>query len=67
MTISVGSEAGLKQGHTLIVYRLKPKPEYLGEIQIERVGAKDSIARLTRKQKNACLQIGDLVTSSLTD
>jgi len=32
--VSLGTDAGVEKGHTLEVYRLKPRPVYLGRIQI---------------------------------
>jgi myosin heavy subunit len=48
--LSIGSEAGLKKGDTLEVYRLKPKPLYLGQIVITELKAKEAIARQIRKR-----------------
>lgn len=44
--ISVGSDAGLEQGHTLEVYRLRPQPEYLGQVRILEVDPQKSVGRL---------------------
>jgi hypothetical protein len=66
--ISVGSDAGLARGHTLEVYRLKPKAEYLGRIQVIEVEAKSAVGRLMRsdaKEKRSALQVGDEVASKV--
>src|SRR5262249_18861703 len=33
ITISIGSDAGLRKGELLDIFRLKPKPEFLGKVQ----------------------------------
>ena len=45
LTISLGSDSGLKVGNTLEVYRLEPKPEYLGTIRIVDTHFKYAVAR----------------------
>src|SRR5262249_30149948 len=35
--ITIGSDDGLVPGHELFVYRVKPRPQYLGKIQIMTV------------------------------
>jgi hypothetical protein len=44
VTISLGSDAGLEVGHVLYVYRMDPA-EYVGEIQIVDVQAKQAVGR----------------------
>jgi hypothetical protein len=63
--ISVGNEAGLQKGHKLHLYRLKPKPTYLGTVEIEAVGSKESTGKLVHKLPGTTVQKGDLVTSHL--
>jgi chromosome segregation ATPase len=43
--LSIGSDAGLKKGDKLEVYRLKPKPLYLGQIEITELKATEAVAR----------------------
>jgi hypothetical protein len=52
LTISIGSDSGLSQGHTLQVYRLDPIPEqsrYLGTVEILTVTKNEAVARPVRK------------------
>jgi len=64
--ISVGTDAGVKVGHTLEVYRMKPKPEYLGTLQVINAGKTRSIARLQKgSPKRSALQKGDEVAGSI--
>src|SRR5262249_30177477 len=46
VVVSVGADSGLKVGHTLEVYRLKPRPEYVGRIRIVDVAARMAVGRL---------------------
>lgn len=45
ITLSIGSDAGLRKNNTLEVYRLKPEPKYLGTVQILDVRPKESVAK----------------------
>jgi hypothetical protein len=65
IVVSLGSEKGLQPGHTLEVYRLKPKPTYLGRIKIEHVQPAASIAKLLTQINELAIQEGDHVTDSL--
>ena len=66
--ISVGSDQGLNKYHTLEVYRLNPRPEYLGMIRIVDAEQHKAIGRLMRANLNkGALQEGDIVASSLTN
>jgi hypothetical protein len=67
VSVSLGTDHGVKNGHTLEVYRLQPAPEYVGMIKIEDAHAHNSVARLIRVpgvQPKMVLQ-GDVVGSSL--
>lgn len=66
MTIAAGSDAGLQRGHTLEVYRLKPKPEYLGRLVIVDVRPNEAIGKLMGPAKQP-IQVGDEVTSILPE
>lgn len=68
VALSVGSDQGLKEGHTLWAYRLRPEPKYLGMIRIREVEPHRAVGQLvrtggvgTRQQ----LREGDLVASEL--
>lgn len=63
--ISIGKEAGLAKGRSLHVYRLSPKPQYLGELRIVDVEAREATAKFTPAQRATTLTPGDIVTSNL--
>jgi hypothetical protein len=67
VVISLGADAGLKQGHTLEVYRLKPQPTYLGRIQIVDAAKGQATGRLMApaKGKTPKIEVGDEVASSI--
>ncbi len=64
VTISIGSDAGLAKGHTLDVYRLKPAPKYLGQIEIIDVSPTKAVGKPLGKAKDA-IQEGDSVSSGV--
>jgi hypothetical protein len=64
ITISVGSDSGLAKGHTLEVYRLSPKPLYLGYLRIVDVRAKDATGKIAGTSKET-VQVGDDVASAI--
>jgi hypothetical protein len=62
--INLGTDAGLKRNHTLEVFRLKPRAEYLGRIQLVEVSKTKSVGRLiTPLRPGQVLQAGDSVAS----
>ena len=60
--INLGTADGLKENHTLEVYRLQPMPKYIGRIRITDVRQNTSVARLLGKETP---KEGDKVTSEL--
>ncbi|MBY0524548.1 MAG: hypothetical protein K2R98_14180 [Gemmataceae bacterium] len=66
VTISVGKDAGLEKGQTLGVYRLKPKPVYVGMLRIVEVKKTEAIGKLTSRGADApAVQVDDEVSSTL--
>ncbi len=65
MRISIGSDAGLVKGHTLDVYRLKPTPQYLGQIRLTDVRASEAVGQPVDRLKGP-VQKGDLVANDVT-
>jgi hypothetical protein len=63
--ISVGSDAGLKKGHTLEAFRTSPKAQYLCMIRLITVDHNKSVGQIVGKQVQ--LQRGDNVSSKITD
>jgi hypothetical protein len=62
VTLDIGSDAGLRKGQSLEVYRLKPQPTYLGPIQIVDVRPTEAVARRTGEPHGA-IEVGDRVAS----
>jgi hypothetical protein len=66
--VNVGSDDGLKDGNTLEVYRLKPKPEYLGTLKIIEAFHHKSVGRMIRPdggvRRSAVVQ-NDIVASKI--
>ena len=62
LRLNIGSDAGLRKGQTLEVYRVKPQPKYLGPIQILDVRPTEAVARPT-SGPHAAIEVGDRVTS----
>jgi hypothetical protein len=63
--ISVGSDAGLEKGHTLDVFRLKPTPQYLGQIRLTDVRAAEAVGVPVERMKYP-VQKGDFVSNDVT-
>jgi hypothetical protein len=66
LKLSVGSDSGLKLGHTLELFRLGAKPVYLGTVRITSLEAKVAVAKPIDKL-NSTPQIGDTVSSRLSN
>src|SRR5439155_25853524 len=64
VTISRGSDAGLRRGHTLEVFRVKPEPKYLGSIRILDVHPTEAVAKPISRPSSA-IEVGDRVTTSI--
>lgn len=65
VTISVGSDAGISKGNTLEVYRLKPKPLYLGTIRILDVRSHESVGKPITPMRHGVMRENDEVASSI--
>jgi septal ring factor EnvC (AmiA/AmiB activator) len=65
--VSIGSEAGLKKGDTLEVFRFKPKPLYLGRLEVTEVKAREAVARQIRKRPGGGepIRAGDEVSTRI--
>src|SRR5262249_24803886 len=64
VSITVGSDAGLKKGQTLEVFRLSPDPKYVGVIEIIAVRADEAVGKLVGKTVGP-IQAGDRVASNI--
>jgi hypothetical protein len=70
LTLSVGSDAGVKQGHTLKVFRIDPdvpaNSKYLGVVEVVEVTARTAVARVrTPPPSRLPLRAGDQVATSI--
>ncbi len=63
--IDLGSDAGLLKGQTLHVYRLEPKPEYLGEIRLIEVSPTTAVGKTVKPQAAAGIKVGDRVAAKI--
>src|SRR5262249_416513 len=46
LTITVGSDAGILKGHTLQVYRLEPRGQYVGTLRILEVRPTEAVGKM---------------------
>jgi hypothetical protein len=66
--VSIGSDDGVNENHTLEVYRLKPKPEYLGTIRILDSHHHKAVGRLLKSpagMRHSAIVKGDEVASKI--
>jgi hypothetical protein len=65
VSISIGSDAGLLRGHTLEVFRLDPKPQYFGPLQIVEVGPHEAVGKLQVAKFAKQVQPNDQVATKI--
>lgn len=64
--ITIGSDDGLVAGHELYLYRTKPRPEYLGKIQIITVDPDQAVGKVIGTIiQGKKIQEGDIVSSTI--
>jgi predicted nucleic acid-binding Zn-ribbon protein len=64
--ITIGSDDGLVPGHELFLYRVKPRPEFLGKIKIITVDPDQSVGRVIGTTlQNKRIKEGDIVSSTI--
>ncbi len=64
--ITIGSDDGLVAGHELNVYRLSPRPQYLGKIRIMTTDPDQAVGKVIGRTINGIkLKEGDIVSSTL--
>jgi predicted nucleic acid-binding Zn-ribbon protein len=64
--ISIGSDDGLRRGHRLHVYRVKPQGRFVCTIEITEVDPDQAVARIVPNLKQGNPQEGDLVATRIT-
>ena len=65
ITISLGSDDGLREGHELMAYRTNGKAKYLGRIRIVLTTPDQSVGAIVEKAPNGQIQKDDHVASQL--
>ncbi len=66
MEITIGSDDGLVVGHELYLYRVSPRPEYLGKVIIVTVDPDQAVARVVGKTyMGKKIKEGDIVSSTV--
>ncbi|GIW88942.1 MAG: hypothetical protein KatS3mg108_3266 [Isosphaeraceae bacterium] len=64
--ISIGSDDGLVSGHELYVYRLEPRPEYLGKVRVSIVDSDRAVVTLIgTTPQGKKIQEGDIVSTTI--
>lgn len=64
--VDVGADAGLEKGHTLEVFRLEPRPEYVGVLRIVDSQTNRAVGRMIQPtDRQTLVKVGDRVASSL--
>src|SRR5262249_60847375 len=64
--ITVGSDDGLVPGHELFVYRVKPRPEYLGKMAIVAVDPDQAVGKVVgNTYQGKKIKEGDIVSSTI--
>jgi ABC-type Na+ efflux pump permease subunit len=64
--LSIGSDDGLVPGHELYLYRVKPRPQFLGKITVISTDPDQAVGRVIGTTINGMkIQEGDLVSSTI--
>jgi hypothetical protein len=67
--ISIGSDHGLREGHSLVVYRsgakTGEKPKYMGNVRVVKAYPDQATAVVTERGPHGAIQKGDNVTTRL--
>ena len=64
--LTIGSDDGLVPGHELYLYRIKPKPEFLGRVKIISVDPDQSVGRVIGATvQGKKIKEGDIVSSTI--
>ena len=66
VVMSIGSDDGLVMGHELHVFRVKPRPEYVGKVQIIAVDPDQSVGLVVgNTNQGKKIKEGDIVSSTV--
>jgi hypothetical protein len=66
LEITIGSDDGLVVGHELYLFRLSPRPEYLGKVKIQTVDPDQAVVRVIGNTfQGKKIREGDIVSSTI--
>jgi hypothetical protein len=66
LELTIGSDDGLVVGHELYLFRLSPRPEYLGKVKIQTVDPDQAVARVIGNTfQGKKIREGDIVSSTI--
>jgi hypothetical protein len=66
LEITIGSDDGLVVGHELYLFRLSPRPEYLGKVKIQTVDPDQAVVRVIgNTYQGKQIREGDIVSSTI--
>jgi hypothetical protein len=66
LEVTIGSDDGLVPGHELFIYRVKPRPEYLGKMAIVAVDPDQAVGKVVgNTYQGKKIKEGDIVSSSI--
>src|SRR5438876_388371 len=65
--VSIGIDRGVDKGTILDVFRLAPKPVYLGTLRVTAAREHDAIGNFAAADKTAIIQKGDSVSTRLAN
>ena len=61
--LSIGHDEGLREGHTLVLYR---GSSYIGKFQIRETAPDRAVGQLLEKFSNGPIKVNDSVTANLS-
>ena len=66
LELTIGSDDGLVVGHQLYIFRVKPRPEYIGKVTIVTIDPDQSIAKVIGNTfQGKKIKEGDIVSSTI--
>jgi hypothetical protein len=66
LEITIGSDDGLVVGHELYLFRLSPRPEYLGKVKIQAVDPDQAVVKVIGNTfQGKKIREGDIVSSTI--
>jgi RNA polymerase sigma factor (sigma-70 family) len=65
LLLAVGAAHAVRKGERLEIYRVRPRPEYVGQADVVAVVGRRAVARFVRTQSGRGPRVGDQVARSL--